>query len=602
MRRLGVEGENLPTKKSKVVEPADFLIAGLVGIFPRQFKSAFTVRGIDELRARVFGNENPSWYGYDVADSFFKNVAGVPAKLIVVSHVGYSGSAYDGVSASKTISDIAGAPINTLKIQDGFENEDAFGSSGNRTGYTIENGYRFETLSAETVAGSVTQLVVDSVAGFKVGDIVRFNLTGGTPAVVYKKITEVDETNSIIKWSGVLSGTASVVADDTISVIGIRLRIWRKDLRGIVSEVEETKGKIFCSLEPEVTEYYIENVYAPSQYVKVADLSSASTLNLRYPANVSTIDYLSGGSQGTTPTTASHFAESLKAFDGQPVRMIGNAESVATAVNKAGETYCQSRWDNPKWIANIVEDQTKSQLITIGHTYQRSDAVLQIIVANWIGVDDSFSNSDIAPDRHIPNIGAVMGAWCRTINQKGIHVVPAVKDISLFGVNSVVGTVLTGKDDRTELAEAGINIIENVKGYGIIIRNFFTCSTTEEFKNGNGLIQRDFIKVSCTDSLQNTENEPNTFARIKVGKDAITKFLYTLFLRGTTGTVALGETFGQYIDEDGNAETFDDLVEIKADSENNPKDRIQAGERNYYIWFSYPAPAGSIRIGVGIKA
>ena len=37
-RRLGVYGENLPTKKTLTVEPSDFSIGGFIGQFERKYK------------------------------------------------------------------------------------------------------------------------------------------------------------------------------------------------------------------------------------------------------------------------------------------------------------------------------------------------------------------------------------------------------------------------------------------------------------------------------------------------------------------------------------------------------------------------------------
>ena len=54
MRRLGVYGANLPTKKERSVDPADFSIAGLIGYFDRQYNKAFQLRSDIEGKA-IFG-------------------------------------------------------------------------------------------------------------------------------------------------------------------------------------------------------------------------------------------------------------------------------------------------------------------------------------------------------------------------------------------------------------------------------------------------------------------------------------------------------------------------------------------------------------------
>jgi len=70
-------------------------------------------------------------------------------------------------------------------------------------------------------------------------------------------------------------------------------------------------------------------------------------------------------------------------------------------------------------------------------------------------------------------------------------------------------------------------------------------------------------------------------------------------VNGSTGFVPEGETFGQFEKEDGSATKFSDHCQIQADIINNPQANINEGERNLDSWFTYPTPAGSIRIGVG---
>ena len=596
MRKLGVEGGNLPTKKDKTVTPANFLIAGCIGIFERQYKRAFTCNDMEEFK-EIFGNHvNPSWYGYDVVQSFFSNVASSPAKMIIKSHVGFDGTDFDGVSAFKDVNDTNNP---CLKIQDGYEEEECFGSSGNRTGYTIENGIRFDTLCAEAGTSASTSVEVDSVADVKIGDIIKMVATGGGGATVYKEVTNVDEINNTIHWSGTFHGTANLEIDDEIGVLGFMIKLYRKNLRGVIKQVEEDLTNTWLTMSSEVKDYYVGDVFKQSKVVKVTDLASASTLNELFPLDTVGIVFLETGTEGTNPTIASHFTPDLQAFNILPVRMLANAESVNEAVNKAGETYCKSRWDEPKWIANLPEDQNKSQLIKIGHRYQRSDDVMQINVANWLKVSDSFSNAESSPDRHVPNIGFVMGAWCRSIHNLGIHFIPAVYDIPLFGCNGVVGNTFEDNQDRTDLAMAGMNVIQHVTGAGILIRNFFTPSTTLEFSFGNGILMRSFIKVSGVDSLKDTENEPNSFNRIQNSGDAMHTFMFNLFRRGSTGHVMEGETFGVSRTDEGIMQTFDDVVQVKFDEVANPLAKVKAGERNINIWFHFPSPAGSIRINTG---
>ena len=49
-----------------------------------------------------------------------------------------------------------------------------------------------------------------------------------------------------------------------------------------------------------------------------------------------------------------------------------------------------------------------------------------------------------------------------------------------------------------------------------------------------------------------------------------------------------------------NSHSIAPFFEVVADSSNNPQNKLNIGERNVWVWFTFPTPAGSIEIGVGI--
>ena len=597
MRRQGIYNESLPTKKSKTVEPSDFLIGGLIGFLERRYKSTFQVRNTEELR-KIFGeNIIPTYYGWDGVQGFFDNVVGVDAKLYVCSHVGYTGSAYDGVAATATLQDQASTPLDTLQLDSAYETELDYSTSGNRTGYTITNGARFTTTIKTASLTTDSFIIVDSVANVKVGDIIQIDMT----ADVYKKVTSIEESTGTINFATAVGGAEDPEVDDPVNVLGFQLKTYRKSISGIVSEVDVELGKVWCTMEPEVTDYYVENVFATSQWLLATDLSNASSLNERFPADESTVTYLASGANGTTPTTVAHWSQDLLAFNDDPIRMLCNVETTDEDIQKAGEIYCKARNDIPKWMYNTPEDQSKSQLITLGNKYQRSDDVVGILSANWYEKADPFASSNLAPKRTIPSCAHHMGAWIRGIGTLGIHWIPAVSVIPILGVTGIVGDQFLDDLDRTDIAEAGFNVSQFVKGSGILVKSWFTPSTTKEFQFGNGILMREYIKVSINDSLADTVNEPNNFDRIQSSRSAIVNFFHNLWETGSTGNVPEGETFGQTIDsETGEATKESDHYQVQADLVNNPQANIEAGERDLDSWFTYPSPAGSIKIGVGL--
>lgn len=514
----------------------------------------------------------------------------------------------DNVNYPVSTTNASGTPANTLKIEAGYKAGSAsgaleYGISGNRTGYKVVGGIRYTTQLAATVAAVATSATLDSVVGIQIGDLVVFNASGGTGAIITKKVTAVDQNANTISWSGAFHGSVTGAINDDVNVPGFKIETYRKSLEGIVSEVETDLGDLWCTLESEVTQYYVENVHQNNKYIKVSDQSSASTTIETFPNEIPSVTLLTSGADGTSPTTSAHWSRDLTKLNDLPVRLIANPETTSRSIQKAGEIYCSGRDDTPIWVATLAEDQDEDQLKIIGSDYQRGGNVFQVNVAEWIGIDDDFNTAPNSPDRYVPNVGALMGVWIRSIATLGIHYIPCTEDVPIVGINSLSNSSLgenVSDRVRTELSEYGINIIQFVQGSGFRIRNLFTPSTDTATQFANGIIMRNFFKVSAEDSLQASENTPNSFNRINEDKQALRKFFYQIWFRGSTGSVPVGESFGQQQNADGSLTQPEDHFNIKADAINNPQSSINAGERNLSVSFSYPTPSGSIDIEVGI--
>lgn len=731
LRRQDAYGESLPTKKALTVNPSDFQIGGLIGLFERKFKLVYKTNNYSEAQ-EIFGeNINPLWYGWDAVKGFWDNVVGTDSTLYIKSHVGYTGSAYDGVSALATLYDgyagaasagyqtiantgaigtfasavvpaigaasytlginvdgsahaltgialtavmtwaqiaaeiqtilrvatsssetvaisggkflvtsfttgtgssisitaggaggggdllaaisglsgytatvdaaVAGAPSNaTLRLNSGYKTDLDYSDSGNRTGYTITNGARFSTTCKTTGAAADTFVILTSIAGVIVGDIMKFVATGTGGATVYKKITSVDYATGKVNFTGAFHGTANAVSTDVCTVMGFRIRTWRKSYNGTVNEVDADLGAIYCTMASDVSDYYFVNIFSQSKWLCVTDLLSASAVGLNFPADVSSVTYLASGADGTAPSTYLHYGINNATFDNLPIRFLANCETTVKATQDSLETYCRARWDMPKVIYNVASSQTKSQLITLGNSYQRADDVLGIIQEKWYKVADPFSTSAYAQPRNVPSVGHAMGVWIRAIGTLGIHWSAATVNTPVYGIVGVVGTEFSDAGDRTDLAEAGINTTVYESGSGYIIKTFYTPSTTKEYMFAHGILMREYIKVSVREAQLITLNEPNNFARIQSAADAISNFYLRLWDVGSTGNTPEGETFGQSINSDGTKTQFKDHVYVQADLINNPQTSIDLGNRNLDSWFTYPAAAASIKIGVGL--
>lgn len=604
LRTLGVKPKNLPAKKTLSVVASDFSIGGMLIECERRYAKAFQVSKFEEF-AEIFGNNiDSTQYGNDAIKGFFDNIFGVNGSIYVQSLIGYDtgGDAIDAVVASRDKVD-AGSDADAYTVEAAYEENLQYGAPGNRIGTKFTQADRFATQAAATVAATgVSVATLDSVIGIKVGDLILFKTNGGA-SPVYKIVTAVDESAKTVSWTGnfeVSGGSAETLGiNDDVVIPGFRIQTYYKSVSGVETEVDVELGKVICSSESSVSDFYVENVFASSKYIKVTE-ASASTLGGRLPANDASITYPTNGDDGTAVASVEAQTYHLAFFDDLPIRFIANPETTDQDMQLALITYSLARDDNPIAIINIPENRTKSQLKTIGQAFQKSDFNPGVIVANWLKVPDPFSNSTIAPYRTIPNVGHVMGAWIRTIGLLGIHFIPATNSTILNGVNGVVGSQFLDDDDRTEIAETGINLIQEKSGIGIKIANLFTVSTETAYLFGNGILMRNFIKVSGVDSLASSENTPNSLNRIQSDKMAMLTFLYNLWARGSTGNVPEGETFGQGQNDDGSPTGPTDHFQVTADITNNPQSRIDLGERNIDVYFSFPAPAGSIFVGVGI--
>jgi phage tail sheath protein FI len=602
LRKLGVRGENLPAKKTISVVASDFSIGGLLIKAERMYNKTFAITTPEQFR-EIFGLQITSTeYGNDAVKGFFDNVVGVDATLYIQTLMGYNAGAIDSVVASREVED-EGADADAYLIQAAYEDELQYGVSGNRIGTKITQIDRFETQASATCAATGQSYAeLDSVIGIKVGDIILFKTNAGVD-LVHKKVTQIDESTKKVYWTGnfeVSGGSGETLAiNDDVVIPGFKIQTYYKSVSGVETEVDSDLGEIICSSESEVTDFYVDNIFKSSKWIKVTE-QSASTLGDRLPTEDTTVQYCTSGADGTAVSDTTGQAFFLANFDTDPIRFLANPETTSETLQKGLIDYCNGRNDTPIAIVTIAEDRTKAQLITIGQAFQVSDFRPAVIVANWLKVEDPFSNSTIAPPRHVPNVGHIMGAWIRCIEELGIHFIPATSATILRGILGIVGDTLKDDRDRTDVAEAGVNVIQDITGTGIKIMNLFTISTDIAYLFANIILMRNFIKVSGEDSLNETENTPNSINRIRSSKMAMLTFLYRLWERGSTGNVAIGETFGQSEDEDGNLTSPEDHFQVIADITNNPQTKINLGERNIWVYFTGPSPAGSIVIGVGV--
>lgn len=598
---FGTRATNLPTNKDITVTQSAFNIAGVLAETSRKYAKAIDVRNPTEY-TNIFGpHDSPLDYGPDVISGLFLN-AGGSATVYVQSLIGYDTGTdeIDAVVASRQKADV-GADADAYLIQAAYQDNLQYGANGNRIGTKITNTSRFET-TATAVCPATAQSYAElaSVSGMVAGDLILFKTNSGAD-LVYKKITQIDESQNRVYWDGnfeVSGGSGETLAvDDDVTIPGFRVQAFYKNQKGVEKEVEIDLGKIVCSSEPEVVQYYVSNIHASNSYIKVTE-QSASDLGDRLPANDAAVVYPTNGADGTDVASVEAQDYFLRKFDDIPVRFIANPETTDIDMQKAIIDYCANRDDTPIAIINIQEDRTRDQLVTIGREFQGSDFIPAVIVATWLEKPDQFASSTIAPKRKVPNSGHVIGDTINAIQNYGIHTIPAVDALPLRGVSGIVGPNFNDEDRRI-IAEAGINIIIEKKGVGVRIGNFFTPSTDDSYRFANGPIMRNFVKESSKDSRGGGEGTPTTIDRVQADATAIRDFMYGLWISGSTGNVKTGETFRQDI-IDGKPTKFSDHVQVRGDERLNPKESLSIGKRNITVYFTFPATTVATEIGVGL--
>ncbi|MDR1215195.1 MAG: hypothetical protein LBK25_00775, partial [Treponema sp.] len=248
MRRLGVYGENLPTRRDRSVQPADFSIAGIIGFFGRQYEKPYQVQNAAEAQA-VFGEQfDAATYGWDALNGFFANLAGERGSIYVLSPKGTSAA-----QASITISN--------LLIQAAYQGENAYGAWNNLISVKLTrvNGFA----ASLTAAANSATVSVDSVAGFKSGDQVILNTTTTT---VYT-VAAINAATKQLTLSAALTGAVG----DTLTGVAYNLQVFVRSITGEVAEVEAGLGKTLVTLNQNDPEKFIGTVFKQSSYIKVTE-------------------------------------------------------------------------------------------------------------------------------------------------------------------------------------------------------------------------------------------------------------------------------------------------------------------------------------------
>jgi hypothetical protein len=167
---------------------------GIFGKGNRIFASAVNLQGETD-REFILGYESrDSKMLYRIASDVIEKAKPYDTNLWIATFKG-TGAA----NANVTLSDQAGSPVATLKLQAAYKNTLSYGSYDNNYAVVVKNVVRVSTTIKTISSSNPTSIVVNSVSGLKVGDELKI-MRSTTPYGF--TVTAIDETNNT------LTGTA----------------------------------------------------------------------------------------------------------------------------------------------------------------------------------------------------------------------------------------------------------------------------------------------------------------------------------------------------------------------------------------------------------
>jgi len=497
-----------------------------------------------------------------------------------------AGSQSWGFSVAKTPSSLAGAAAGTYTATvtiDGVGKAVSVDVLGTETLQNIMD-------AIQTDIGTAGSVVWDS---FGNGAIKIVSATTGLSSSVtisdsglFAALADINPTPN-----AAISGAAS----STVKTINFDLKVYRKNMVGVLEEVENWK---YLSMSPSVSTYFesvLNNAFRGSEHIYVSNLLptySGDYLKGLPVSNLVPINLSSGGADGTLPSN-NDWNVLCSDFDIFDIRHLCNPESVSKSVNDFGENYCKSRGDCI-WYSNLPSNQSFEELKVLGSEYVVSSDSYRMNNAQWLQVYDPIGVG-IEPTINVPNVGHIMGHVIYWLTKYGYQRVPAGVQEAIKGVTGVFGDQILDDNKRTILADLGINLIQFVPGSGICLRNGRMGSTNRAYKWYNQIFMRLYYKKTFVQSFKDLENVESGEALLSQIFNAVRNYLLVDY-NGTNVRTGKKPAFLRTA-----GSKFDDVVTIICDASNNKLEDVLAGNVNVHIYFTPPPPAESIEIGVGIS-
>ncbi len=448
---------------------------------------------------------------------------------------------------------------------------------------------------------SYTQVQVDSIAGFAIGNWVR--LDDGISQNWHRITNLVQQEDAagnsqfFVQWAEPPEAERNEyrIADNaTLSTCEFNLVVQQLTPADSNPQTVETWEKL--TLDASQANYAplrLNDPFSGSAYIVLTDLNPTAfdgrdvppprtgiRLGLATPST-STLTR-TAGSDGNQPATGD-YRNALSRFDTAAIQLLATPElmpdGVLRAVTRAAIDYCAEKGDC-MFVGHTPASRDVDGAKAFGQDF-RAAKVYGALYWPWITITDPIGTGS-NPTRDVPPTGHVMGVYARIDQTRGVWKAPAGNEAVVRGALSVERNI-TDTDHTDLVKNSSINGIRLIRGAGIVIDASRTLSTDTRWLYVNIRLLFNYVKASLREGLRWVKQEPNRDTLWnKIKFNTVTPFLLRLYQAGAFGTGTPSEVFT-----------------VICGPENNPPDEIALGNLRIEVYF-YPArPAETILIIVG---
>jgi len=598
---LGVHSQTGQPIGSTPIVASPMNIVGAIGRFNRIFDKVMILDGETDRDFLIGAEPQAGKLGWYILNDAIEKASPKSIKFKFKSFKG-SGAA----TASSTLLDQAGTALSTLTLSAAYRGQPSFGVYDNKIGYTITNVSRLTYAITAITGAAPTSIVLNSVIGIVVGD--QLKITHSSVDYGFK-VTAINEATNTL--TGTPQGTMPALAvSDAVNVMNFKITSWFKDYRGQITKVNTAMNDKYLSMESEATDYYVNNVLAAHPLFAGASTNSATTFYKRNPADITTPVFLAGGLDGAAPSTTSDWTNMQNDFDDlDRLCFFITTDTTLTAVHQSFAGWVAGRLDFPLYTGQLPDfaDDWQS-LKAYGQDY--------VVRVGWKRIGLFYGYRYVADPignlKKIPTYGGVIGKWINVIYNGQAH--HAVSEYA-YPFTYLTGSETIYEDSwndtvRTALFNAGINIMNFVSGYGIILRNFRSPSDDVRTRDLHRFVLDQIIKFTAEDNLRTSENKPAKFRELKFMRTQLEYGLLKPMFDGTLDpfVIAQSQGDGAFIDvlDNGDPANFFDVTKVISDDITlNSLPKLATGKADVVIQYATYSLLDEIlitsRIGISLQ-